>query len=184
VNRVQLNRARRSGAWAAVIVAGAGMAVTGCGASAAGPAQGEPHPVAAHGGPTMSPSPRATATALPKASCGNAVTHGLNASTEMLSAGKTALTCFSAAAKACAKASLEVTEMGVDTGTLHVFAITAAGKPCQVTELSQFYSANFGGSTGPVSSAGCRVMVTSQAGVTLTCAGEKLLIPVRVTSLS
>lgn len=173
-----MNRAHRSGAWlVAVLIAGTGAVVTGCATSGA-----------VSGGPTASPAPLVTGTAtemaLPTASCGRAITHGLNASTEILSAGKTALRCFSAAAKACAKASLEVTEMGTDGGTQHVFAITAHGKPCQVTELSQSYSANFGGSAGPVSAAGCQVTVATEAGVTLTCAGKKVLIPVRIASLS
>ena len=172
-----MSRAHPTAAWVvpAIIIAGTSVTAAGCAASGIS---------TAHGGPTASPTPRTTATALPKASCGNAVTHGLNARTEILSAGKTALTCFSAAARACQKGSLEVTEMGTDTGTQHVFAVTAQGEPCQVTELSQDYSANFGGSTGPVSSTGCRVTVTTKAGVTLTCAGQELLIPVRITAFS
>lgn len=147
----------------AVVAAGSGAAVTGCASTAS----------TAPGGAE-----------LPTATCGRALTRGLSARTEILSAGKTALTCFSAAARACEKASLQVTEMGVDTGTQYVFAITAQGKPCQITELTQSYSANFGGSTGPISTTGCQVTAAATAGVTLTCAGQKLLIPVSIASMA
>jgi hypothetical protein len=43
--------------------------------------------------------------------------------------------------------------------------------------LSQDYSANFGGSAGPVITASCRVAAVSGRGVTLGCGGQDVLIP-------
>jgi hypothetical protein len=134
-------------------------------------------------GPGGQRTPTTAATALPHASCGAAVTHGLNAATQVLSAGKGTLSCFHAAARYCKSASIAVTEMGVDTGTNHVFAIEPGGKGCAVTELSQSYSANFGGSKGKIGSTPCTVTATGGGGVTLACAGEKVLIPAAVTRL-
>src|SRR6185437_16422932 len=88
--------------------------------------------------------------ALPRATCGTAVTHSLNAATRLLSAGNGALSCFETAVRHCRTASLAVTEMGVDTGTSYVFAVAPGGAGCPVTELSQAYSANFGGTRGDV----------------------------------
>src|SRR5215469_13888645 len=84
-----------------------------------------------------SASPGGPQSAMPtKASCGRAVTHGLNSDTQMLSSDKGALTCFQKAAKTCTAASLGVTVMGVDTGTSDVIAIDppgASGSGCQAT---------------------------------------------------
>jgi hypothetical protein len=133
-------------------------------------------------GPSVQPT-HATVTALPRPSCGGSVTHDLGATTRILSAGKGTLNCFHAAARDCKTASIGVTEMGVDTGVNHVFAIEPGGKGCAVTELTQQYSANFGGSHGKVVSAPCSVAAVSGGGVTLACAGAKLLIPATVTRL-
>jgi len=91
-----------------------------------------------------------------------------------------ALTCFDAAARACKPASLHVTDFGVDTGTDYVFTIESGGPSCRVTERSNFYSANGGGSTGPVTTTTClRVAVTGE-GVSLSCAGQDVLITAHV----
>ena len=82
------------------------------GAATAGPG-GQATPTTQH---TPAKTPTGRPTALPKASCGSAVTHGLSAATQILSADKGALNCFHVAARDCKTASLEVTEMGVDTG--------------------------------------------------------------------
>ena len=128
-----------------------------------------------------SASPGGPQSAMPtKASCGRAVTHGLNSDTQMLSSDKGALTCFQKAAKTCTAASLGVTEMGVDTGTSDVLAIDPAGSSgsgCQVTWWHQGYSANNGGSKGAVASTACQLGTVTSAGVTLSCAGRTLLIP-------
>jgi hypothetical protein len=157
--------ARACAAAVAVVAAALGTTVTGC-AAAAGSVADKP---LATGQPT----------ALPRAVCGVASTHALSDATQILYAGKGALTCFDAAARQCRTASIEVTEMGVDTGTNHVFAITAGARPCQVTELSQPYSANGGGSTGTVGSVSCRLRSATNAGVLLSCAGQELMIPAR-----
>ena len=154
----------------------AGVAVlAGCAAQPS--ARTVPSAQRTHATPTPLP------TALPHASCGAAVTHGLSAATQILSADKGTLNCFHVAARDCKTASIAVTEMGVDTGTHHVFAIEPGGKGCAVTELSQSYSANFGGSHGKVGSTRCSVATISGGGVTLACAGEKVLIPATVTRL-
>jgi hypothetical protein len=119
--------------------------------------------------------------ALPRASCGSAVTHGLDGSTHALSADPGALACFTAAARDCKAASIEITETGVDAGTGFVFSVGPGGTACQVTERSQDYSANFGGSAGPVTTARCRLAAVSGAGVTLGCGGQDLLIPSAVS---
>jgi len=72
--------------------------------------------------------------------------------------------------------------MGTDTGITYVFAIGRGGTACQVTELSQDYSANFGGSTGPVNAVACRETAVTGRGVTLACGGEDVLIPSAVSS--
>lgn len=121
------------------------------------------------------------AAALPHASCGDAVTHSLDGSTHALSADPGALTCFSAAARHCRAASIEITQMGVDTGTAFVFSIDPGGTRCQVTELSRDYSANFGGSAGPVITASCRLAAVTGKGVTLSCGRQDVLIPPAVS---
>jgi hypothetical protein len=116
-------------------------------------------------------------TELPKPSCGSAGTHRVDGDTQVFAADRGALTCFGAAARGCRFASLEVTEMGVDTGTTYVFLVERGGTACQVTVLSQSYSANFGGSTGPVNAMACRRTAVTGQGVTLTCGGQDVLIP-------
>lgn len=118
---------------------------------------------------------------LPQASCGSAVTHGLTENTQMLGAGRNALSCFSKAAQACKAASIEVRIMGVDTGTDDVFIIRPGGQTCQVTEASQDYSANFGGSQSPVRTTPCHRTAVTGDGVTLSCGGQDLLIPSKVS---
>ena len=121
------------------------------------------------------------AAALPHASCGSAVTHSLDGSTRALGADPGALACFAAAARQCKTAGIAITEMGTDTGTDFVFSIGLGGTTCQVTELSQDYSANFGGSTGPVTTVPCRLAAVSGEGVTLACGGQDVLIPSAVS---
>src|ERR1700722_19095669 len=70
--------------------------------------------------------------ALPRASCGIAVTHGLDGGTHALSADPGALACFTAAARDCKAASIEITETGIDTGTGFVFSTGPGGTTCQV----------------------------------------------------
>jgi hypothetical protein len=72
--------------------------------------------------------------------------------------------------------------MGVDTGTTYFFTIERGGTPCQVTELTQDYSANLGGSTGPVNATACRRTTVTGRGVTLTCGGQDVLIPSAVSA--
>jgi hypothetical protein len=101
----------------------------------------------------------------------------VDGSTHALSADPGALTCFTAAARDCRAASIEITEMGTDTGTAFVFSIDPGGATCQVTELGQDYSANFGGSAGPVITTSCRLAAVTGNGVTLGCGRQDVLIP-------
>jgi hypothetical protein len=117
---------------------------------------------------------------LPNASCGSVITHRLDADTKVYTDGE-ALTCFATAARGCKAASIGVTEMGTDTGTGHVFTIEPGGSPCQVTEASQWYSANFGGSAGSVTSMPCRLTAVTGRGVMLDCAGQDVLIAASVS---
>jgi len=119
--------------------------------------------------------------ALLPARCGSAVTHSLDGSTRALSADPGALTCFAAAARGCRAAGIEITEMGTDTGTNFVFTVGPGKTTCQVTERSQAYSANFGGSAGPATTVACRLAAVSGAGVTLGCGGRDMLIPSAVS---
>lgn len=121
------------------------------------------------------------AAAPPHASCGSAVTHGLDGSTRALSADPGALACFAAAARDCKAASIDITEMGTDTSTDFVFSIGSGGTTCQVSEAGQGYSANFGGSAGPVATVPCRLAAVSGEGVTLGCGGQDVLIPSAVS---
>ncbi len=139
----------------AVLAAALGMAAAGC--SAGGPA------------------------ALPHATCGSATTHFLDAGTQVLSADKGSLGCFETAARHCRAASLAVTEMGTDTGTDYVFTVQPGGAGCPVTELSQAYSVNFGGSQGTITTTRCQVAGVTAAGVRLGCAGQSVLVPAQVT---
>jgi hypothetical protein len=176
----------------AAIAAAVVVTLAGCAASAQsttpGPG-GQPTPTKTGADtPSTQPTPTKTTTgrpaaALPKATCGRASTHGLGAATRILSADKGALSCFHVAARDCKTASIAVTEMGVDTGTNHVFAIEPGGKNCAVTELSQLYSANFGGSRGKIGTVRCSVAAVTGGGVTLSCAGHRLLIPAAVSGL-
>ena len=123
-------------------------------------------------------------TALPRPSCGSAVTHFLTADTHVLSGRPGALACFIKAARACRSASLGVTEMGVDTGTSYVFRLEPGRTSCRVIELRQDYSANFGGSTGAVISVPCHLTAVTGRGVMLRCAGHRVLIPAKVSAPS
>jgi hypothetical protein len=160
-------------------VFGGAIAVLAAVAACASPGSTSP-------GGSGSASPGGQQSAMPPvASCGRAVTHGLNSDTQMLSSDKGALTCFQKAAKTCTAASLGVTVMGVDTGTSDVLAIDPAGTSgsrCQVTWWHQAYSANNGGSAGKVGSTPCQLGTVTSAGVTLSCAGRTLLIPAVVAA--
>lgn len=125
-----------------------------------------------------SASPAAT---MPHATCGTVVTHLLSADTQLLSASPGALNCFGAAVRDCKRASIHVTEMGVDSGTQYVF-VTESGSPCRITEFSQDYSANFGGSEGPVVTTTCRTVVLVDSGTALHCSGHAYLIPATVSN--
>lgn len=116
---------------------------------------------------------------LPHPSCGSAGTHGLDSRTQVLSADPGALACFHAAAQGCRAASIDVGEMGVDTDTDHVFVITPGGRPCQLTEFSQFSIFTGQIHRNPVTSTHCRITAVTAQGVTLSCSGQSLLIPVR-----
>ena len=74
-------------------------------------------------------------------------------------------------------ASIAVVENGVDTGTSYVLVIEPGGTPCRATELTQDYSADFGGSLGPVRSTSCRRTAVTASGVVLNCGGPGILIP-------
>lgn len=161
-------------------------------ASSTGPGQGGQPSATASGAPTASAAPSTTASAapptgaplkasaLPHASCGSALTHGLNRSTQVLHSDKGALNCFHTAAQACKAASLAVTEMGVDTGIRNVITIEPSGSGCQVTLWHQSYSANNGGRTSAVSGTYCTLGTVTSAAVNLSCAGQSMLIPATV----
>lgn len=123
-----------------------------------------------------------TPTALPQANCGEIGTHELSGATRLFRADAGALSCFATAARLCQSASIAVTEMGTDTGTKYVFALEPGKAPCQATEWSQGYSANFGGSQQ------FKVVVTQCSaaakpdGVLLGCGGQDILIPVTVAN--
>jgi hypothetical protein len=116
---------------------------------------------------------------LPEASCGTTVTHNLGGVTQILSQADTgALGCFSTAARGCHAATIEVTEMGTDSGTKYVFEIRSGSSPCQMTELSQSYGWTGGSlSTGPIISVPCRRTAVTASGVVLSCARLDVVIP-------
>jgi hypothetical protein len=155
-------RIQKAAVLAGVVLAAAGsLALAGCGTG---------------GGGGQDPA------GLPRPSCGTAITHFLDARTQVLHAGRGALACFARAARHCTPASVAVTVMGVDTGTDYVFAIKAGTTRCQVTEYRQAYSANFGGSQGPVRATTCHRAAVTPAGVTLRCASRNILIPATLTA--
>jgi hypothetical protein len=67
--------------------------------------------------------------------------------------------------------------MGVDTGTNFVFTIEPGTRPCHVIEDSQAYSANFGGSQGPLNSIPWHRAAVTRTGAMLRCRGRHVLIP-------
>jgi hypothetical protein len=131
--------------------------------------------------PATVSAPSPPAATLPRASCGSAVTHKLAGDTEILRADPGALTCFSTAAGGCRAATIKVVDMGVDTGTDYVFTIDPGGTGCLVLEQSQDYSANFGGSTGPITATSCQRSAVNRNGVVLRCNKLDVLIPATVT---
>lgn len=118
--------------------------------------------------------------AMPHATCGTVITHQFTSDTELLSASPGALGCFFGAVHDCKSASIGVTEMGVDGGSDYVLAIDPGSRPCQLTEFSQSYTANFGGHESQVTTIGCRVVALTGRGVTLTCNGGQVLLPAAV----
>jgi hypothetical protein len=126
--------------------------------------------------PPALPLPHASSPALPQASCGRVITNQSGVLTTV-GTNADALTCFAAAARGCKAASIAVTEMSVDTGTRFLFTIDPGGTPCRVTEAYQWYSANFGGSSGPITSMPCRLTAVTGKGVMLICGGQDVLIP-------
>ncbi len=118
--------------------------------------------------------------ALQRATCGSAATHFLTSHTQLVRADPGSLACFVQAARDCRPASIGVTELGEDSGTNYVFIITPARPSCQVTEQRQDYSANFGGSHGPVSTLPCRRIAVTLSGITLSCGGRDVLLPARL----
>lgn len=114
-------------------------------------------------------------TALPKATCGSAITRALNADTVVIAADPGALSCFDGAARACDPAALQVVARGIDAGTTYVFRIESGGSACRVTELSQTYVEPR--RHGPVKSVSCERTGVSAVGVNLSCEGQDVLIP-------
>ena len=120
-------------------------------------------------------------TGLSRPSCGSALTHFLTSDTQLLHADPGALGCFVRAVRDCKHASLGVTAMGVDTGTDYVFTVQPGSASCRVIEQRQAYSANFGGSKGALVAVPCRRIAVTRAGVTLSCRGQRVLIPATVS---
>ena len=119
---------------------------------------------------------------LPQASCGAFITHDLGSSTTALTADRGALRCFSAAARRCVPASIEIVAMGVDSGTNYVVTLRPNSPNCQASELRQDYGWTGGSlSTGPITAASCRLATVSGRGVTLGCGSQDVLIPAAVT---
>lgn len=114
----------------------------------------------------------------PRVGCGSAITRTLDDRTVLLSASPGALPCFAAAARNCHSATITVTAMGVDAGNHYVFGIEPGTRPCLVTERSQFYMVSGGTRHGPVTTTHCRIAATDAGGVTLSCGGRQILIPV------
>jgi hypothetical protein len=120
---------------------------------------------------------------LPKASCGNAGTEEVNGGAPVFGSpaapDREALSCFATAAVTCQAASLNVTVHGTDFADDDVYAISPGGAPgrCEVTDYGQSSSANFGGSTSPVTATRCQVAATA-TGATITCPSKlPILIP-------
>jgi hypothetical protein len=109
---------------------------------------------------------------LPHASCGQADGYNLGAKTQLVTAYRGALTCFTTAARTCKAVGLGVRQRGTDTGTLYVFAIASSGTPgyCTVTEYKQRYSAIAIGDQA-VSTFHCFETAVTSQGVALACEG-------------
>jgi hypothetical protein len=84
------------------------------------------------------------------------------------------MACFRAAYASCTPANLEFTEHGVDSGITHTFSIARSpGGSCAVADDVYSYSANFGGSRGPVQHYSCRsVLAQGESLVVEGCGAE------------
>lgn len=87
--------------------------------------------------------------------------------------------CFVHAYHQCKAMSLLVTVHGVDTGTHYTYTITPHGSSCQISASAQNYSANFGGSQGPVTTSTCGGLLIETADTLVigTCQGQEGTIP-------
>jgi hypothetical protein len=116
--------------------------------------------------------------ALPTASCGTFATM-MGRDAYPIGADRSALACFTAAARACTPASIRVTTNGVDTSGTDVYGVDPGGTPasCQVTDTGQFhrYSGDY---VGPITTTHCKVASVTSMGVAITCPGSApVLIP-------
>jgi len=115
--------------------------------------------------------------ALPHPTCGSASIDSPGGDTQVYRADPDALTCFGRATRECRPASILLVKQGVDTAMEYVFTVERTGTTCRVRELSQFYSDNYGGATGPVQTTRCDRATVTGRGVTLACGGQDILIP-------
>jgi hypothetical protein len=95
------------------------------------------------------------------------------------------MACFLAAYTACTPATLDFTAHGVDTGITHTFSLQRSGTgKCAVADDAQTYSANFGGSHGPLQHYACTgVLAHDGALIVQGCGSEgDITIPATATA--
>lgn len=71
--------------------------------------------------------------------------------------------CFWQAYQQCRTATMQVTSMGVDTGSTDTLVVNQQQGSCGIKDSSQFYSANFGGSHSQVNTSTCSKLVRQGA---------------------
>jgi len=87
--------------------------------------------------------------------------------------------CFTRAYEHCSRADLTFTLIAVDVGTIHSLRLQPEGAICAVSDVTQGYSANFGGSRGPLRFYACVGLAQHDGGLLVKSCGAEgdVLVP-------
>ena len=146
---------RQEASW--LIVVCLALFCAGCGQSATG---------------NVAHLPTQPATPAAKIHCG-AITAALGAGTTSDPKVLQAEACFIHAYARCDRADLVFTTIAVDVGVIHTFRLQPAGTICMVNDTAQGYSANFGGSHGPLRFYACAGLAQQDGGLLIRSCGTE-----------
>jgi hypothetical protein len=94
------------------------------------------------------------------------------------------MACFLAAYAVCTPKTLGFTAHGVDTGVTHTFSLQRSGAGrCAVADDAQTYSANFGGSHGPVQHFACAGVLARDGALIVQGCGAEGNITIPATAI-